>query len=585
MRHWAGWLLALTAACSSRATSSPEVAVALSPAPTLDPLLLAGRVGLELIDAKGEQVRSRADVYEPDVFTVRSRPATLSGCTGIGEPASFVELGPGQPFEMTITNHAASPFIPHVLEYRGDGLVILDLEASLDPGESLTHCVDGLPGTGDFLARVVGTRQPSALDDTVMYQTARDIAFEDPDNTEARALSTLLENENRQRLTLARLLHAQGQPLPEEMVLGRVVPEGRQAVPDPVFVLPDDAALLVYAEIDGALTAAWYEAGQDAFAVPLEASAQTVDDLVDGFVASLAGSGAVARAPHPRGLERLVPDPPLVNPTALGDALLPPRIRSRLGAVQQLVIVPARSLGRLPWYAVEVDGAPLVASHTLAVAPDLVALDRAPTRWSADFTAPLVIGNPTLTAADFPEWDLPPLPGAAAEARAVAGRMETEALVGEAATYDAVLDRVGQADLVYLATHGVADRTAPLWDSFVALSGGRWRAVDVLTADLGRARLAVLSACQTGLGQDVDAGTIGLARSFYKAGVPRVVMSLWNVDDEGTKSLMLSFFDGLDEVPPAEALRRAADGLRQQGVPASVWASFSFLGRVDPRPR
>jgi CHAT domain-containing protein len=69
------------------------------------------------------------------------------------------------------------------------------------------------------------------------------------------------------------------------------------------------------------------------------------------------------------------------------------------------------------------------------------------------------------------------------------------------------------------------------------------------------AKLVVLSACQTGLGRQLDAGIAGLARAFQLAGAARVVMSLWSVHDDSTAELMADFISRLREEPPAEALR------------------------------
>lgn len=57
------------------------------------------------------------------------------------------------------------------------------------------------------------------------------------------------------------------------------------------------------------------------------------------------------------------------------------------------------------------------------------------------------------------------------------------------------------------------------------------------------ADLVVLSACQTGLGKDVRGeGIIGITRGFEYAGVPKVIVSLWNINDEATSSLMSIFY-------------------------------------------
>jgi CHAT domain-containing protein len=72
--------------------------------------------------------------------------------------------------------------------------------------------------------------------------------------------------------------------------------------------------------------------------------------------------------------------------------------------------------------------------------------------------------------------------------------------------------------------------------------------------------LAVLSACETGLGDVADGeGTFGLQRAFHLAGTRDVVASLWKVPDRPTAALMALFYQNLWEknLPPAEALRQA----------------------------
>ncbi|MDF1701918.1 MAG: CHAT domain-containing protein [Planctomycetota bacterium] len=82
--------------------------------------------------------------------------------------------------------------------------------------------------------------------------------------------------------------------------------------------------------------------------------------------------------------------------------------------------------------------------------------------------------------------------------------------------------------------------------------------------------LAVLSACETGRGQvKAGVGLMGLARSFIHAGAPRVVCSLWKVDDEATKAFMGKFYELWNPkkgkgIAPAEALKQAQAHVRSQ---------------------
>jgi CHAT domain-containing protein len=77
---------------------------------------------------------------------------------------------------------------------------------------------------------------------------------------------------------------------------------------------------------------------------------------------------------------------------------------------------------------------------------------------------------------------------------------------------------------------------------------------------LERLQLAVLSACQTGLGSVADGQCVhSLQLAFHVAGCPNVVASLWNVPDQPTAALMAVFYDELlrQKRPPLEALRQA----------------------------
>jgi tetratricopeptide (TPR) repeat protein/CHAT domain-containing protein len=83
---------------------------------------------------------------------------------------------------------------------------------------------------------------------------------------------------------------------------------------------------------------------------------------------------------------------------------------------------------------------------------------------------------------------------------------------------------------------------------------------EIVSLDLRKTELAVLSACDTGLGAVADGeGVMSLARAFHLAGVRNVIASLWKVDDEATAALMKLFFYKLwqEKQPPIEALRQA----------------------------
>jgi CHAT domain-containing protein len=95
--------------------------------------------------------------------------------------------------------------------------------------------------------------------------------------------------------------------------------------------------------------------------------------------------------------------------------------------------------------------------------------------------------------------------------------------------------------------------------------------------------LVVLSACQTGLGENVGGeGMVGLTRGLMYAGAERTVLSLWNVNDEKTADLMVQFYQGIWDggLTPVEALRQAQISMweSETGNHPYYWAAFGVQG-------
>jgi CHAT domain-containing protein len=111
---------------------------------------------------------------------------------------------------------------------------------------------------------------------------------------------------------------------------------------------------------------------------------------------------------------------------------------------------------------------------------------------------------------------------------------------------------------------------------------GFLRLHDIYNMKLG-ADLVVLSACKTGLGKDIKGeGLVGLTRGFLYAGAPRVVASLWKVDDRATAELMKLFYQRMlrDGLRPAAALRSAQIDMQKHPRWAApyYWAGFTLQG-------
>ncbi|MEO6725408.1 MAG: CHAT domain-containing protein, partial [Blastocatellia bacterium] len=164
------------------------------------------------------------------------------------------------------------------------------------------------------------------------------------------------------------------------------------------------------------------------------------------------------------------------------------------------------------------------------------------------------------------------------------------ALSFEASRATATSVELGQYRIVHFATHGLLNSEHPelsgLVLSLVDAAGkpqdGFLRLHEIYNLKLN-ADLVVLSACQTGLGKQVKGeGLVGLTRGFMYAGAPRVVASLWQVNDLATAELMKHFYRALlkEGQRPAAALRAAQLELRKEKRWAApyFWAAFVLQG-------
>jgi CHAT domain-containing protein len=165
-----------------------------------------------------------------------------------------------------------------------------------------------------------------------------------------------------------------------------------------------------------------------------------------------------------------------------------------------------------------------------------------------------------------------------------------EALDFEASRETALSHKLGQYRIVHFATHGLLDNEHPelsgLVLSLVGPNGkpqdGFLDLEDVYNLTLP-SDLVVLSACETGLGKELNGeGLIGLTRGFMYAGASRVVASLWQVDDAATAELMGAFYKAMlkDHLRPAAALRQAQIQLMKQKRwrDPYYWAAFTLQG-------
>lgn len=292
-------------------------------------------------------------------------------------------------------------------------------------------------------------------------------------------------------------------------------------------------------------------------------------------------------------------------------------------AGKRLLIVGDGALHYLPFAALPVPGdptkAPLVAGHEIVTLPSAsaLALLRRETAGRRPSTATIaVIADPVFEPEDprvrrrsgpqaaavvadvrsaaSPRLPLGRLPFSRAEAAAILALVppgQRMSALDFAASRETVLGGgLERYRILHFATHGVLDTAHPELSGLVLSTvdpqgrprDGVVRAHEIYRLSLS-ADLVVLSACQTALGKEIRGeGLAGLTRGFMYAGAPRVLVSLWEVEDQATAELMRRFYSGMLErgLPPAAALRSAQASLRSEpGWEAPYfWAGFVLQG-------
>ncbi|MBP0021652.1 MAG: tetratricopeptide repeat protein [Cyanobacteria bacterium SBLK] len=264
----------------------------------------------------------------------------------------------------------------------------------------------------------------------------------------------------------------------------------------------------------------------------------------------------------------------------------------------RVIFMPQSSLFLTPFPALkDQNGTYLIEKHTILTAPSIQTLDltRQQKRENNRKDRVLIVGNPTMPSVpkDFGEEPSPlaSLPGAEREAKAIADLLDTQPLIGDNARKSAIVAQMENADIIHLATHGLLDDIRGMGSAIalapdrnftpkIGQTNGLLTAEEIFDMNL-KADLVVLSACDTGRGRITGDGVIGLSRSFVSAGVPSILVSLWQVPDAPTAELMSEFYRQWEENPDkAQALRQAMLKIMKTHPAPRNWAAFTLIGEA-----
>ncbi len=290
--------------------------------------------------------------------------------------------------------------------------------------------------------------------------------------------------------------------------------------------------------------------------------------------------------------------------TGIGETLFM-ELMPYLDKIKKLVIVPDANLNYIPFEWFEVNSRMIIEdyavsySYSTALWHNLRKENKFSQPKSLLAVAPLFDeynnNNDNLMVSGYRgEGGVEALPHTLEEVRGIKGDVtddliNAKQLIGKEANLGIVKEALPDYDILHFATHGIVNANYPERSGLFLYRDGTSETtnsnIGLLT--LGElfnmqlsADLMVLSACNTGRGDYLEGeGVMALPRGGILAGVPRVIASLWKVQDERTKDIMLSFYNYLLEGHTyREALRLAKLDAIQSGFLVKNWAGFILIG-------
>ncbi len=268
-------------------------------------------------------------------------------------------------------------------------------------------------------------------------------------------------------------------------------------------------------------------------------------------------------------------------------------LRSHLPPNGTIVIVPSRRLQSLPFARLRSpqDHLYLIEHYAFVVSPSAAVFVAMLPRLRSDIPPADVLVAGGVPERAGPSW--PALVATSAEIASI-GRLYPHMLqlTDATETRSAFMAALPSHGVVHFAGHAIVNKRYPNLSRLVmaGIEDGVAEpdvfATDVAALRLSATRLVVLSACSTAAGaQSYGEGVLSLARAFLAAGVPNVIASLWDVEDDETAALMTRFHREYATSGDAVAALRQAqlsmlhDSDARFASPTS-WAPFQVFGGI-----
>ena len=179
-------------------------------------------------------------------------------------------------------------------------------------------------------------------------------------------------------------------------------------------------------------------------------------------------------------------------------------------------------------------------------------------------------------------------------AKYISKEKKIQPLLGQDATETYLKSNLKEANIFHFATHAIAVEDDPLRSKLVLSkdigeqqNDGYLHAYELYNFPL-KAELAILSACESGIGSIQDGeGMISLAYSINYAGCPSVALSLWKIDEKSNAAILKGFYQNLNKSRnKSEALRQAKLNYLQLNdgilIHPFYWSGMIIMGNDQP---
>jgi CHAT domain-containing protein/predicted negative regulator of RcsB-dependent stress response len=240
-------------------------------------------------------------------------------------------------------------------------------------------------------------------------------------------------------------------------------------------------------------------------------------------------------------------------------------------SVRHLVFVPHGALHFLPFHALRSADQFLCDMHTVSYAPSATVFALSLEKTGRDVRNSLIMGIPDERA-----------PEILTEIQSVAALVpDPRVFLGSEATTEVLRQYGSDTGLLHIATHGSYRQDNPMF-SCIRMGDGYVNLYDLYQMRLP-SRLVTLSGCATGM-NFVSAGDelVGLERGLFCAGASSLLLSLWDVHDQSTATLMELFYMNYTATQNlAKSIQSAMLELREQKPHPYFWAPFALIGRID----